>query len=127
MALLRYYEGSDFLWSHPLQRVSPVISRSLPTVPSPTTPWAPLLALARYPSPEEVHRLYAGFRLRHFLAGSPTHQAESSSSSYGPAVHLQLLPTPHFCDAVTFGFGTGERMSRRGLSPLWLRAFPGAL
>ena len=31
-------------------------------------------------------------------------QAESRSSSYGPVVHLPLLPTPPRGDAVTFGY-----------------------
>ena len=43
--------------------------------------------------------------LRHGIAGSPLHYAESSSSSYGPTVRLRLLPTPLRGDAVTFGYG----------------------
>lgn len=42
--------------------------------------------------------------LHHLLAGSPDSQAESSSSSYGLVVHLQLLPTPPHGDAVTFSY-----------------------
>src|ERR1700722_7613600 len=43
--------------------------------------------------------------LRHYLAGSPRSQAESSSSeSYGPAVRLRLLPPPPHGDAVTFSY-----------------------
>ena len=44
-------------------------------------------------------------RLRLERAGSPLHAAESSSSSYGPTVHLRLLSTPPHDDAVTFGYG----------------------
>ena len=43
--------------------------------------------------------------LRQGIAGSPQHNAESSSFSYGPTVHLRLLPTPLRADAVTFGYG----------------------
>lgn len=46
----------------------------------------------------------ASLGLRHYLAGSPRRQAESSSSSYGPIVHLQLLSTPSREDAVTFSY-----------------------
>jgi hypothetical protein len=42
--------------------------------------------------------------LRHSLAGSPLRPAESCSSSYGPTVHLQLLPTSPHGDAVTFSY-----------------------
>ena len=43
-------------------------------------------------------------RVRHWLAGSPTGLAESSSLSYGLVFHLQLLPTPPRGDAVTIGY-----------------------
>jgi hypothetical protein len=51
-----------------------------------------------------LSRTSASLGLRHYLAGSPRQPAESSSSSYGPAVHLQLLSTPSHEDAVTFGY-----------------------
>jgi hypothetical protein len=44
-------------------------------------------------------------RLRHQREGSPQLHAETGSSSYGPPVHLQLLPTPPRGDAVTFDYG----------------------
>ncbi len=44
----------------------------------------------------------SGFR--HSLAGSPQRPGESRSSSYGPMVHLRLLPTPPHGDAVTLGY-----------------------
>jgi hypothetical protein len=40
----------------------------------------------------------------HSLVGSPCCLAESSSLSCGPVFHLQLLSTPPFGDAVTFGY-----------------------
>ena len=46
----------------------------------------------------------ASFGLHPWGAGSPRQPAESSSSSYGPAVHLQLLSTPSHEDAVTFSY-----------------------
>jgi hypothetical protein len=46
----------------------------------------------------------ASFGLRHWLAGSPRQPAESSSSSYGLVIHLQLLPTSSHEDAVTYRY-----------------------
>ena len=48
-------------------------------------------------------RARSGLRL--CLAGSPLTTAETSSLHYGPNVHLHLLPTPHRCGAVDFGYG----------------------
>jgi hypothetical protein len=42
-------------------------------------------------------------------AGSPQHPAESSSSSYGPTVRLQLLSTTPRNDAVTFSYYSNSR------------------
>src|SRR3989304_10573200 len=42
--------------------------------------------------------------LRLWLADSPQRPAESRSSSYGPMVHLRLLPTSSRDDAVNFGY-----------------------
>ena len=85
----------------------------------------PRVAFARYPSAHEASSLPRCFAsagtvdtqrpwvlpslhsgsgrsgLRPSLAGSPPHPAESSSLSYGLAVHLPLLPTPPHGDAVT--------------------------
>jgi len=49
-------------------------------------------------------RDHASLRLCRSLADLPQRRTESSSSSYGPTVHLQLLPTPPRDDAVTFGY-----------------------
>jgi hypothetical protein len=57
------------------------------------------------------------YGLRLWLAGSPQRPAELRSSSYGPTVHLQLLPTSPRGDAVSFGYQAGERMLAKGLSP----------
>src|SRR6516162_4280320 len=43
-------------------------------------------------------------RLRHAVAGSPTHPAEAGSLSYRLLVRLQLLPTPPRGDAVTLSY-----------------------
>src|SRR5208282_5163886 len=48
--------------------------------------------------------------------GWPRHPAESSSLSYGPAVHLRLLSTPPRGDAVTFSYEVQTQL-RQGLSP----------
>jgi len=50
------------------------------------------------------------------VAGSPTHPAETGSSSYGLLVRLQLLPTPPRGDAVTFDFMRCDT-AWQGLSP----------
>src|SRR3972149_7995752 len=42
--------------------------------------------------------------LRLWLAGSSQRPAESRSSSYGPTVHLRLLPTSPHSDAVTISY-----------------------
>lgn len=80
-------------------QVSPLHAFRLPTIPPPTTPWTPRIALTPYPS-----ACAACSGLRHSVAGSPVHHAESSSSSCGLAVRLPLLPTPHRCGAVTVGY-----------------------
>ena len=46
------------------------------------------------------------------LEGWPRQPAESSSSSCGPAVHLQLLSTPSHEDAVTFGYNVQTQLDR---------------
>jgi len=51
------------------------------------------------------------------LAGSPRQQAESSSSSYGLVVHLQLLPTSSHKNAVTIGYRVQNPKLWRGLPP----------
>lgn len=71
---LRYYEGSDSCYASPREQVSPLISRTLPGVPPPTT-WVTRISLC---TPMSAYPMR--FRLRHLLAGSPSLPAESSSS-----------------------------------------------
>ena len=86
--------------SVPVPGRSPCLTcKAFTTIPPPTTPRTPDVALARYPS---AHRAIS--RLRHSLAGSPVRQAESSSLSCGLVVHLLLLPTPPRGDAVAVGY-----------------------
>ena len=59
---------------------------------------------------------FASLGLRHLRAGSPRRQAESSSSSYGLAVHLRLLSTSSHENAVTFGYRV-QTLLWRGLPP----------
>jgi hypothetical protein len=95
-------------------------SLHLPSIPSPTTPCRPDAlsgvfrpsglpsdASFRSAAPSRVKRL----GLRHFLAGSPRQQAESSlrwlthvNLYYGLDVRLRLLSTPPHGDAVTFSY-----------------------
>ena len=86
--------------SVPVPGRSPCLTcKAFTTIPPPSTPRTPDVALARYPS---AHRAIS--RLRHCLAGSPVRQAESSSLSCGLVVHLLLLPTPPRGDAVTVDY-----------------------
>ena len=96
---------------------------NLPTVPPPTTccrlrdlVWFCPGAYRAVCRPHPFRGTRASFGLRHYLAGSPRQPAESSSSSCGPAVHLQLLSTPSREDAVTFGYKVQTQL-RQGLSP----------
>jgi hypothetical protein len=82
--------------------------------PNPTDLSASSALPSRRPAPNHVMRPNVAFtvttarparsRLRHTLAGSPRHAAESGSSSCGPQVRVRLLPTPPRGDAVTFRF-----------------------
>jgi len=60
------------------------------------------------------------------LAGSPRRPAESSSSSYGLAVHLRLLSTSSHENAVTFSYRVQVK-PRQGLPPRKFDALAGAL
>jgi hypothetical protein len=96
---LQYYGASDCRRPFsPRRRLSPLTALYLPIVPPPTTQCAPIPL-----STTTAYRATSG--LRHGIAGSPQHNAESSSSSYGPTVRLRLLPTSPHGDAVTFGYG----------------------
>ena len=82
------------------RQVSPLISRKLPNIPSPTTLMTQMsLCTPLFPA----HLVL--FRLHLALAGSPSFAAESSSLYYGLPVRFRLLSTPHHCDAVSFSFG----------------------
>ena len=83
---------------HPGLQVSPLISLHLPSIPPPATLCAPVSLY----TPSPAYRTYFGLRLER--RGSSPHTAESSSSSCGLPVRLQLLSTPPRGDAVTFGY-----------------------
>ena len=105
-ALHRYYGRSD---SHAVSRSSRVGLPASHTSPSRPFRLQPPSARPRrrfrtLPISATDSPLPHGSRLRHFHAGSPTAQAESSSSSYGLVVHLLLLPTPPRDDAVAVGY-----------------------
>src|SRR5262245_51762911 len=55
-------------------------------------------------------------RLRHVIAGSPLHPAETGSSSCRLLVRLRLLSTPPRGDAVAFGYMCRD-LTWAGLSP----------
>ena len=104
--LRHYYDCSDFCTTLNHRTDLPA-SRLWPSNHSVSK--IPMLSLSRFNTlPISAERLPKGSRLRQWLAGSPEHQAETSSSSYPGApgaVHLRLLPTPPHDDAVTFDYG----------------------
>jgi hypothetical protein len=63
------------------------------------------------------------FRLRHLVAGSSRHLAESRSSSCGPRIRFRLLPTSPRGDAVTFSYRgvaySGTDFHRADQAPSW--------
>jgi hypothetical protein len=73
-------------------------------------PPGPGLVLARsLPRDTVLHRSHPSWGLgvvwaSPYLAGWPRQPAESSLSSCGPVIHLQLLSTPSHEDAVSFGY-----------------------
>ena len=80
-------------------------------------------------TPGRLHPFFgtiASVGLRHLAAGSPRRQAESSSSSYGLAVHLRLLSTSSHENAVTIGYKV-QTLLWRGLPPRGFNALTGAL
>jgi hypothetical protein len=90
-------------------------SSDFPDIPSPNTSWTAQSLLIPLHGSGTVRS--SRLRLRQFYAGSPIHQAETGSSSYGLSVCFQLLSTPHYCDAVTFNYRLSN-LSRTGLSPV---------
>jgi hypothetical protein len=114
----------------------------LPSILPPTTPCRPAACIWRFlqRAYRRPHRcrcavssrtMRLGFR--HYLAGSPRQQAESSlrwlteiSRYCGLDVRLRLLSTPPRGDAVTFGY-EGPDLPRRGLSPRQCNNITGAL
>ena len=95
------------------RQVSSLTPLCLPDIPSPPTSCASNVAFAvtsaRPIGPSRVQASPA-------LAGSPTHTAETGSSSYGLSVRLRLLPTPPRGDAVTFSFMQCD-LTWSGLTP----------
>jgi hypothetical protein len=124
-------------------QVSLCPSLHLPSILSPTTPCRPdalsgvcrTSGLPSVVAPQSQTEPSRDMRLgfRHFLAGSPRQQAESSlrwlteiNHYYGLDVRLRLLPTPPHGDAVTFGY-EGPDAPRRGLAPRGCNDITGAL
>ena len=94
-----HYEGSDSCPRHLADRSPCLQSHNFPAFHL-----QPRDALRyRFIRHHTAYRTSFGLRLR--TAGSSLHPAESSSLSYGPPVHLRLLPTPPHGGAVTSGYG----------------------
>ena len=110
-------------------QVSLCPSLYLPSILSPTTPCRPGSSFGVFrpsglPSDTSSRRAESSrterLGFRHFLAGSPRQQAESSLRSLtevsrycGLDVRLRLLPTPPHSDAVTIGYEGPKRSSAR--------------
>jgi hypothetical protein len=124
----RYYEGSDssgIASKSAAPEVSLLISIELPNIPSPTTlvPSRDARFIYRYvcfhrrrrrTTPAEIIRHpelghivdHCAVRGSRYLpARSPTGLAETSSLDYGLFIHLWLLPTLSYENAVTVGYG----------------------
>jgi len=78
-----------------LRRAGLLASRvpSLQSLPSPTTPLPPMIALSPNPSASWASRLH-GFGLHLSIAGSPVSTAESSSLSLRTTPSLSVAPHP---------------------------------
>src|SRR5215207_2009515 len=106
---------------HRTFQVSPRPASDRPLVPPPITSCPPRIALAA------TAACAVCSRLRHVCAGSSRHPAESRSSSCGPRLRFQLLPTPPRGDAVTFRYGavasSGMDLHHADLTPLWTHTY----
>ena len=103
MALHRYYERSDLCTALAAAQGSLIHVLGLPTIPSPLT--CASIGTFSHATLQLPMLPVAGSGFRHWLAGSPTAPAVSSSSlSYGLVVHLLLLPTLPRGNAVAFSY-----------------------
>jgi len=113
-----YYGGSDSCasargssahYEHehrplPAAQVSLLHVHGLPIIPSPPT-WQPPASLFHATLQRaELPPCCSRSGLRHWIAGSSICPAVSSSLSYGLVVHLPLLRTSPFDDALTFDY-----------------------
>ncbi len=114
--LHHYYDCSDFCTTL-CRRTDLPASRAWPSNHSVSK--HPMLSHSRFITlPISAAGLPYGSRLRQWLAGSPEHQAETSSSTYGLAVHLRLLPTPPHDDAVTLDYGPENAYPKGTRTPI---------
>ena len=137
-ALHHYYGCSDSCPGLRPGQVSLLHAHVLRAIPSPTTSCLALIPFSagfqaegsgphRRGSPAGRPAALCGRRLRHSLAGSPKHAAESSSFSYGLASDQRLLSTSPHGDAVTVGFLIVQLQPGGGLPPPATCALAGAL
>ena len=114
---VHYYEGSDS-WTLSPQRSGLPTYCAIPSYRSTSNhsmyPTIALPTTTAWP---------VSFRFRHLVEGSSLHAAESSSSSCGPTVRLQLLLTPSHDDAITFSYGavaySDTDLHRVDTAPSW--------
>jgi hypothetical protein len=86
------------------------------TIPSPTTPLPPAIALTRYPSAWQASEIGLGFA--RCQEARQTERTNRVHFRYGLVILLQLFPTPPHDDAVTFRYRpeSGYR-KRTSISP----------
>ena len=72
------------------------------TIPSPTTPLPPAIALTRYPSAWQTSEIGLGFA--RCQEARQTERTNRVHFRYGLVILLQLFPTPPHDDAVTFRY-----------------------
>jgi hypothetical protein len=103
--------------SSELHWVSPFTVHCLLCLPPPTTRrrWTSFSPLLLFNVSYRYCLAVSGFA--HSPAGSPQRLAVSSFLSCGRHLRFQLLSTPAFADAVTFGYHPVSEPDREGLSP----------
>ena len=99
LAAHRYYDGSDSCLPSPRLTGLPAYLTTHSQRSASNHVMQP-----RYRFTRHIPAYRASFGLRHRIAGSSLHTAESSSLYCGPPVRLRLLSTPPHGDAVTFDY-----------------------
>ena len=125
--LQRYYGRSDFSMAgsscrrgdnehrHDAMEISLLHVHGLPTIPPPTTPRRPAIALTRYPSAWRASR--SGSRLRQLPAGSPQTQGRIAFVILRTGRSPPVAPHDASRRRSYIRFQAGERVPGGGLPP----------